>query len=188
MPDSGDITLLLQRMSSGDSAAEDELLPHVYTELRRIASRHLAKEHNANTLQATALVHEAYLRLSHDSAANFQNRAHFFAISSRIMRRILIENARHRGRVKRGAAAIHVPLDESVAVGEESDEIILAVHEALERLESLAPRQARIIEMRFFAGLDVAEIAEVMRISVRTVHREWTQARAWLYGELSPSN
>jgi RNA polymerase sigma-70 factor, ECF subfamily len=184
MAESGDITHLLHRISTGDSAAEEELLPVVYSELRRIAARHLSKESAANTLQATALVHEAYLRLNHDRVSNFENRAHFFAISSRVMRRILIENARYRGRLKRGASSVQVPLDESVVVSEASDEIVLAVHESLERLETLAPRQARIIEMRFFGGLEVAEIAQVLDLSIRTVHREWSQARAWLYGEL----
>lgn len=179
----GDITLLLQRVHAGDESAEHELLPHVYAELRRIASRHLNRESSANTLQATALVHEAYLRLC-QSPASYENRIHFFAICSRVMRRVLIENARHRDSLKRGAGSRHVSLDESIAVGEESDDIVLAVHAALERLENLAPRQAKIVEMRFFAGLQIEEIAEVLNLSARTIHREWTVARAWLYGEL----
>jgi RNA polymerase sigma factor (TIGR02999 family) len=184
MTEPGDITRLLQRIASGDASAEPELMPHVYSELRRIAQQHMRRESGTHTLQATALVHEAYLRLAQGSAANYQNRAHFFAISSRVMRRILIENARHRGRDKRGAGVAHVALDENVLIGPESDEIVLAVHEALDRLESLDPQQARIVEMRFFSGLEVAEIAEVLKLSVRSVHREWSTARAWLYGEL----
>lgn len=185
MSEPGEITGLLRRFAAGDSSAEHELLPQVYAELRRIAARHVGKESGASTLQATALVHEAYLRLSQNLAANFENRAHFFAIASRVMRRVLIENARNRGCLKRGAASIHISLDESVCVGEDSDEIVLAVHEALERLEILSSRQAKIVEMRFFAGLQIEEIAEVLQLSVRTIHRDWTFARAWLHGELS---
>ncbi len=184
MPDPGEITALLRRFASGDSAAENELLSHVYTELRRIASWHIRKESVSNTLQATALVHEAYLRLSQSPASNIENRAHFFAIASRVMRRVLIENARNRGCIKRGAAATHISLDESVKVGADSDQIVIAVHEALERLELLSSRQAKIVEMRFFAGLQIEEIAEVLQLSVRTIHRDWNFARAWLHGEL----
>lgn len=184
MSEPRDITRLLQRVSSGDASAESELMPHVYAELRRIAQQYMRRESGTHTLQATALVHEAYLRLSQGVIANYQNRAHFFAISSRVMRRVLIENARNRGREKRGGGAIHLPLDDSILVGPDSDEVVLAVHEALDRLEVLHPQQARIVEMRFFAGLDVAEISEVLKLSIRSVHREWSTARAWLYGEL----
>lgn len=184
MPESGDVTTLLRRVASGDAAAEHELLPFVYSELRRIAGNHIGRESLGNTLQATALVHEAYLRLNQNPASHYENRAHFFAIASRVMRRILIENARSRGAIKRGAKSIHVSLDESVSIDQQSDDVILAVHEALERLESLSVRQAKIVEMRFFAGLQIEEIASVLNLSIRTIHREWTIARAWLYGEL----
>jgi RNA polymerase sigma-70 factor, ECF subfamily len=184
MAEHGVVTALLKRIAQGDTAAEELLIPHIYDELRRIASRHLAKEHHASTLQPTALVHEAYLRLSRDALSSYENRNHFFAIASRVMRRILIDHARRRGSAKRGATIVHLPLEEGLQVAGDTDELVLAVHAALERLEALDARQARIIEMRFFAGLEVAEIADILKLSVRTVHREWTTARAWLYGEL----
>lgn len=183
----GDITRLLQRLSNGDISAEGELLPWVYAELRKIAGRHLAKEYSSASLQATALVHEAYLRLHQGASVNYANRSHFYAVASRVMRRILVENARQRGRIKNGAGAVHVPLDEALVVHESSDQFVLALHESLERLEKLDPRQAQIVEMRFFSGLEVGEIAEVLQLSRRSVHREWTAARAWLYGELRAS-
>ncbi|BDC48070.1 extracytoplasmic sigma factor ECF [Bryobacterales bacterium F-183] len=184
MSEQGDITRILQRVSEGDAAAQSELMTFVYAELRQIAARHLAREYMANTLQATALVHEAYLRLYQGAQIQYANRSHFFAVASRVMRRILVENARQRGRAKHGAGAVHLPLDEKICLDESSDALILALHDSLDRLEKLDERQARIVEMRYFAGLEVAEIATVLKTSRRTVHREWTLARAWLYGEL----
>jgi RNA polymerase sigma-70 factor, ECF subfamily len=180
-----DITQLLRRVSSGDAEAEHELLPLVYAELRRIAGLHVNRESSENTLQATALVHEAYIRLNRHPVNGYQDRTHFFALASRVMRRVLIENARQRSSGKRGGNAVTIALDESIPVSSDSLELVLAVNEALDRLEVLAPRQARIVEMRYFAGLSLEEIATILDLSLRTVHREWAVARAWLRGELS---
>lgn len=184
MSDPGEITRLLQRASQGDASAQGELMPFVYAELRKIAARHLAKEYAAHTLQATALVHEAYLRLRKGATIHFTNRSHFFAVASNAMRRILVENARRRGRARQGAGAVHIPLHDTIYLDESSDDFVLALHDALGRLAALDPRQAQIIEMRYFSGLEVQEIAEVLQLSRRTVHREWETARAWLYGDL----
>jgi RNA polymerase sigma factor (TIGR02999 family) len=182
-----DVTRLLAEWAAGDEAALDRLMPLVYQELRRIADRALGRERQGHTLQATALVHEAYLRLVRQHSAQFQNRAHFFAIASQVVRRILVDHARRRASVKRGAGAAPVTLDMDVTDDAPSVDA-LVLDEALERLASLDPQQARIVEMRFFGGLTVEETADVLRISPRTVKRDWSMARAWLRRELSGSS
>lgn len=182
------VTELLVRWSGGEREALDELLPLVYEECRHIAARQLARERPDQTLDPTALVHELYLRLVDQRSASWANRAHFFAIAARLMRRIIVDHARGRGALKRGGSAVFVTLDgiaeDTPAPRGAAD--VLAVDEALQRLAALDPEQVRIVEMRFFAGLTVEETAEVLGRSPRTVKREWRLARAWLYRELRP--
>jgi RNA polymerase sigma factor (TIGR02999 family) len=182
---SDDITGLLHAIAGGDRGAEDQLIPLVYGELRRIAAGQMRYEGRAHTLQATALVHEAYLRLAKPGAGGWQNRAHFFAVAARVMRRLLVDAARARNADKRGGGAIAVPdgLD-FIAVEAGDPEEMIAIDRALTRLAEMDARQARIVELRFFAGMTVEEIAELLGISSRTVKREWRMARAWLFGEL----
>ena len=162
----------------------EELLPIVYQELRRLAAAYLRREKPGQTLQPTALVHEAYLRLLKDRPDRWQNRAHFCAIAAHSMRQILIERARARGAAKRGGARPRVTLDEGLVAGEDRSIDLLALDEALERLAQLDPEQARLVELRFFGGLTVEETAEAMNISPATVKRHWTVAKAWLAREL----
>ena len=162
----------------------DSLLPLVYQELRRLAAGYLRREKPGQTLQPTALVHEAYLRLMKDRPDRWQNRAHFCAIAAHSMRQILIERARARGAIKRGGARPRVTLDEGLVAGSEQSIDLLALDEALERLAQLDPEQARLVELRFFGGLTVEETAEAMQISPATVKRHWTVAKAWLSREL----
>lgn len=180
-----DVTDLLLRVSQGDKQAEDELLPKVYRELHSIALAYLRHERSGHTLQATALVNEAYLKLTAQTESGWKSRSHFFAIAARVMRRILVDYARHRGAAKRGNGGPMVPLDEGALVSATQSALITDMDEALQRLEQLSPRQARVVELRFFTGLSEEEIAEALGISARTVKRDWTLARAWLYGELS---
>ena len=170
----------------GDDRPADALLPIVYDELRRRAAAYLRRERPGQTLQPTALVHEAYLRLLKDQPGRWQNRAHFCAIAAHAMRQILIERARARGALKRGGAQPRVTLDEGAIAGAEPPSIdLLALDDALTRLEALDPEQARLVELRFFGGLTVEETAEAMNISPATVKRHWTLARAWLARELA---
>ena len=164
------------------------LLPVVYEELRRLAAAYLRRERPGQTLQPTALVHEAYLRLIKDRPGRWQNRAHFCAIAAHSMRQILIERARARGALKRGGAQARVTLDEGLVAGESRGIDLVALDEALERLEQLDPEQARLVELRFFGGLTIEETAEAMAISPATVKRHWTVARAWLARELEESS
>ncbi len=180
-----EVTDLLERVAQGDKQAEADLMPRVYRELRKIALAHLRRERPDHTLQATALVHEAYLRLSAQREVHWKNRAHFFGIAAQAMRRILADYARHRGAEKRGGNEIRVPLDEEICISDEHCTLVTALDEALERLQRLNSRQARVVELRFFSGLSEEEIAEVTGVTVRTVRRDWRMARAWLYGELS---
>ena len=166
----------------------DALLPVVYEELRRLAVAYLRRERPGQTLQPTALVHEAYLRLLKDRPDRWQNRAHFCAIAAHSMRQILIERARARGAQKRGGAQPRVTLDEAIVAGAERSIDLLALDEALDRLEQLDPDQARLVELRFFGGLTVEETAEAMDISPATVKRHWAVARAWLARELESSS
>jgi len=179
-----DVTLLLNKLAAGDQAAAAELVPLVYEELRRLAARHLAHERPDHTLQATALVHEAYVKLAAQKDAKWQNRAQFFGVASQAMRRILVDYARGKQRIRRGGKQQKVPLDGVVLASPGRTEEVLAVHESLSRLEALDARQARIVELRYFGGLKVEEIAEVMGISAKTVMRELNVAKAWLYGDL----
>jgi RNA polymerase sigma factor (TIGR02999 family) len=179
-----DVTLLLNKLAAGDQKAAAELVPLVYEELRGLAARHLAHERPDHTLQATALVHEAYVKLAAQKAAKWQNRSQFFGVASQAMRRILVDYARGKQRIRRGGKQQKVPLDGVVLVSPGRTEEVLAVHESLLRLEALDSRQARIVELRYFGGLKVDEIAEVVGISAKTVMRELNVAKAWLYGDL----
>ena len=168
----------------GQDLKVEALLPVVYQELRRLAASYLRREKPGQTLQPTALVHEAYMRLMKDRPDRWQNRAHFCAIAAHSMRQILIERARARGAAKRGGARPRVTLDEGLVAGEDRSIDLLALDEALERLAQLDPEQARLVELRFFGGLTVEETAEAMNISPATVKRHWTVAKAWLTREL----
>ncbi len=179
-----DTTELLQRVTHGDKLAEAELMPRVYRELHRIATSYLRRERKDHTLQPTALVNEAYLRLISKPDLPWKDRSHFFGVAARAMRRILVDYARQRDTAKR--SGIKLPLEDGLAVSDEQCELVQEMDQALERLAQLHPRQAQVVELRFFAGLNEEECAEVMRISSRTVKRDWVMARAWLYGELSP--
>ena len=176
------ITLLLSEVRAGDADALNELLPLVYEELRRLAGRHLSRERPNHTLQPTALVHDAYVRLIGQSDIDWRDRAHFFGVSARLMREILIDYARSRNRKKRGGEfGTAIALDDAVSYSRPEPIDVAAVDEALAQLESLDPRQARIVELKFFGGLTVEEIAEVVGISPATVKREWSSAKLFLY-------
>jgi RNA polymerase sigma factor (TIGR02999 family) len=182
---SAEITRLLRAWGGGDQAALDELAPLVYGELRRMAHRYLRRENPGNTLQPTALVNEAYLRLVDVNNVSWEDRAHFFAVSAQMMRRILVDAARARLTGKRGGGAVHLNLNDSIdAIPDRSGELV-ALDEALNDLAQLDPRKARVVEMRFFGGLSVEETAQVLKISAPSVLRDWKLARAWLMRELS---
>ena len=180
-----EVTRLLAQWREGHQEALDALLPLVYEELRRIADRSLRRERGSHTLQPTALVHEAFLRLVDQREVRWQNRAHFFAIASQVIRRILVDYARRRSAAKRGAGIETVALKHEVAASPTQSVDTLALDEALTRLAQRDEQQARIVEMRFFGGLTNDEIGEVLGVSSRTVMRDWNMARAWLYDELS---
>jgi RNA polymerase sigma-70 factor, ECF subfamily len=182
---SSQISTLLAQLRNGDKQAEDALFSIVYDELRRIAARSMSGERGDHTLQTTALVHEAYLRLVRGENMRFQAREHFFAVAAQIMRRILVDHARAHRSAKRSGGFL-TSLDECAVAGTEKSEDILAVDEALHRLSELDSRQAKIVEMRFFGEMHEEEIASVLGISSRTVRRDWIMAKAWLYGELAP--
>jgi RNA polymerase sigma factor (TIGR02999 family) len=178
------VTELLIDWGHGDKGALDRLMPLVYEELRAIARRHLRREEPDHTLQSTALVHEAYLRLVDQNRVDWQNRAHFFAVASQLIRRILVDHARRRQAGKRGGARETLALDESVAVPRDKQIDLVALDDALNDLSRLDPQQARIVELRFFGGLSIAESAKVLDVSTATVQRHWVTARAWLFREL----
>lgn len=180
-----EITRLLLDWGNGNKAALDELMPFVYQELRRLARHYMRGQPAGHTLQTTALVNEAYLKLIDSSQVNWQNRAHFFAISAQLMRRILVDFARSRNSLKRGGEQIQVTLDEKIEAPFEKETDLVALDDALKMLEELNPRQAQIVELRYFGGLSEEETAEALKISARTVRRDWSVARAWLYRELS---
>ena len=183
------ITQILSEIKSGNEKALDELLPLVYDELRRLANSYLKNERSNHTLQPTALVHEAYLRLLGQKEIAWQNRAHFFGVSARLMREILIEYARMKNRLKRGGEfKTQIALDDAVSFSGAKDFDVVSVDEALTKLEKLDPRQARIVEMKFFAGMTIEEIAEVLTISPATVKREWATAKLLLYKILHSQN
>ncbi len=179
-----EVTQLLQAWCGGDQKALEELMPLVYGELRRLAHRYMLRERVGHTLQTTALVNEAYLRLIDTSKVQWQNRAHFFAISAGLMRRILVDFARTRGSRKRGGDVYKVELDESCVASPGRDSDLVALDSALTRLAAMDPRQARVVELRFFGGLGVKETAEVLEVSPRTVKREWAVAKLWLLREM----
>ena len=179
------ITQLLVAWSDGDQAALEELMPVVYAELHRLARRYMRRENPGHTLQTSALVNEAYLRLVDVKSLRWQNRAHFFAVSARIMRRILVDLARERQGLKRGGRAQRITLDEGMALSPRKDVDLLALDEALQRLAALSARQSQVVELRYFGGLNEEEVAEALKVSPRTVRQDWSLARIWLYRELS---
>ena len=182
-----DVTQLLASWSRGEQAALEQLMPLVYGELRRLASSYLRRERPNHTLQSTALVHEAFLRLVNQRDVQWSNRAHFFAIAAQMIRRILVDYARSQHTEKRGSGAVKLALDEAMAVPLESglDVDLLALNGALDELSRLDARQSRVVELRFFAGLSIEETAEVMKLSRATIKREWNTARAWLFREMT---
>jgi len=180
-----DVTQLLVSWNLGNQAALEELMPLVYGELHRLASAYLRRERPDHTLQSTALVHEAFLKLVNQREVEWRNRAHFYGIAAQMIRRILVDYARSHYAEKRGSGAIKLALDEALAVPQNTDLDLLGLNDALERLAEMDERQNRIVELRFFAGLSIEETAEVMQVSPATVKREWNSARAWLFRELS---
>ena len=183
-PRSREITRLLQAWSAGDQAALEKLTPLVYQELHRAARHYMAGERSGHTLQATALINEVYLRLIDVKRMDWQNRAHFFAVCAQLMRRILTDFARSRRYQKRGGGAAHMPLDEALVVGSEADSELVELDEALKKLALLDERKSRVVELRFFGGLEVKETAEVLCVSPETVMRDWRLAKVWLIREL----
>jgi RNA polymerase sigma-70 factor (ECF subfamily) len=179
------VTKLLLAWSEGQDTALHKLIPLVHQELRRLARRYMFGERPGHTLQTTALVNEAYLRLVNSRQVNWQNRAHFFAISAQLMRRILVDSARARRYQKRGGAIPKVTLDEAVIGAQEKSQDLIALDDALKALSAIDPRKARVVELRFFGGLEVKETAEVLKVSPDTVLRDWRLAKAWLKREMS---
>ena len=183
---SHEVTLVLDALRRGDPTAADQLLPLVYEELRRIAARRMAQERAGHTLQPTALVHEAWLRVvDEDGNATFENRGHFFGAAAEAMRRILIDRARSRAAAKRGGGQERVDINDVVISAPMPDEELLSVHEVLDDLAAIEPEKARLVKLRYFAGLSIAEVAEVLEISEPTAKRWWAAARAWLYREIT---
>ncbi|MDQ6808761.1 MAG: sigma-70 family RNA polymerase sigma factor [Verrucomicrobiota bacterium] len=180
-PKASDVTEILRTWTSGDEQAPERLMPFVYEELRRIARRHLSAERSDHTLQPTALVHEAYLRLVDQSRADWKNRAQFFGLAAQLMRRILIDHARAHHAAKRGGAAEHLSLDDLDISPKARASELLALDAALEDFAAIDSRKSRVVELRFFGGLSVEETAEVMSLNPATVRRDWTVAKAWLH-------
>jgi RNA polymerase sigma factor (TIGR02999 family) len=184
-PPFSDVTQLLNRLSSGDQNALSELIPVVYDELHRLAAFHLQRERPEHTLQTTALVHEAYVRLVDQKEVQWKNRGHFFAVATQAMRRVLVDYARRHQALKRGSSLPKISLDEAIAISNEDMHHVLLLDELLTRLSTIDPAESRIVELRFFGGLTVEETAEAMGISPATVKREWSVARAWLLREIN---
>ncbi len=184
-PSEADVTQLLLQVTDGDDAAVNRLLPLVYNELRRLAASYLQRERAGHTLQATALVHEAWLRLVDQSRVEWQNRAHFFGVAAQMMRRILVDHARAHVAGKRGGGVAHVSLDNSLEISSERHAELIAIDEALKALAAFDPMKSKIVELRFFGGLSVEEVAAVLNSSTATVNRHWRMARAWLYTHIS---
>ena len=176
-----EITQLLLAWGKGDQTALDELIPLVYAELRKLAKNYMRRQRPGHTLQTTALVNEAYLRLIDSSRVNWQNRTHFFAISAQLMRRVLVDFARAKNSLKRGGERIQVTLDERIEAASEDVTDLVALDEALQKLAEMNERQAKIVELRYFGGLSEEEIGETLQISTRTVRRDWNIAKAWLF-------
>ncbi|MEO8131665.1 MAG: sigma-70 family RNA polymerase sigma factor [Bryobacteraceae bacterium] len=180
-----DVTRLLVNWTNGDKKALEALLPLVYGELHRLAKRYLRRERSDHTLQSTALVHEAYLRVVDQKGVQWQNRAHFFAVAAQMIRRILVDHARTHNAEKRGGGACKLELNEAIGVPQRRDLNLVALDDAINTLAEMDPQQGRIVELRFFGGLSIEETAEVLSISPATVKRDWAVAKAWLYRDLS---
>jgi RNA polymerase sigma factor (TIGR02999 family) len=187
LADPHEVTQILQEWNDGSTEAPARLMSLVYAELRRLALSYLRREREAHTLQPTALVHEAYLRLVDQTQVTWENRAHFFGIAAQLMRRVLVDHARAHLAEKRGGSGIKLQLDEARFMPEEKGDDLLALDEALERLSQTDPRMSRVVELRFFGGLSEPEAADVLGVSERTVRRDWRMAKLWLYRELSQS-
>jgi RNA polymerase sigma factor (TIGR02999 family) len=179
-----DVTALLSELTQGNQEAAEKLIPVVYDELKRLARAYMRRERPDHTLQTTALVHEAYLKLVRQQAVNWQGRSHFFGIAAQLMRRILIDHARGHLRKKRGGENVVLPLDEALVFSPEHSEELVRLNDALERLSKLDPRQGKIVELRFFGGLSVEETSEFLGVSAKTVKRDWAVAKVWLHSEL----
>ena len=184
-PPRQEVTQLLGEWSGGDERALEKLVPLMQPELHRLAHHYMSRERAGHTLQTTAILNEAYLRLVGDTQPSWQNRAHFLAAAAQLMRRIMVDHARKRYSLKRGGAAVRVTLDEAAWVTESRSEELLALDEVLEQLTAQDPRKSQIVELRYFGGLTVEETAEFLKLSPRTVEREWTMAKAWLYRALT---
>lgn len=184
-PSPPEVTQLLINWSNGDQKALEKLMPLVYAELRRLARRYMRREHAGHTLQTTALVNEAYLRLIEQQSVRWQNRAHFFGIAAQLMRRILVDHARRYHCAKRGGGALQVSLDEAAVVSDERGAELLALDDALKSLEAIDARKGRVVELRFFGGLSIEETAGVLGVTPMTVVRDWKMAKAWLRREIS---
>ncbi|HET6891885.1 MAG TPA: sigma-70 family RNA polymerase sigma factor [Pyrinomonadaceae bacterium] len=182
-----EVTRLLLDWSNGDKTALDKLMPLIYDELRRLAHRYMSRERAGHTMQTTALVNEAYVRLVNRKNVQWQDRAHFFAIAAELMRTILVDHARSHATAKRGGGARKFSLDEALVVSQERAAEVVSLDEALKALALIDPKQSRIVELRFFGGLTIEETAEVLDLSAATIKREWNTAKAWLYHELSKS-
>lgn len=180
----GELTQILSQIEQGDPQAGEQLLPLVYDELRKLAAARMAQESGTQTLQPTALVHEAWLRLSGPNQPEWRGRAHFFGAAAEAMRRILIERARKKARIRHGGALERVDLEHVTLAAEDSDASVLAVHEAIEKLAAESPQKAEIVKLRYFVGLEHAEIAHALGVAEPTVRRHWAYARAWLFAEL----
>ena len=185
-PHTPEITEILRNWADGENGSLDELMPLVYDELHRQAKRHLRRENKGHTLQTSALIHEAYIKLVGQRSTNWQNRSHFFAIASQMMRRILVDHARTKHREKRGGDGVKLALDEAMAVAESDSSVdLIALDDALTRLEKLDKQQSRVVELRYFSGLSLDDVADLLKISPSTAARDWAMAKAWLHRELT---
>ena len=183
-----DVTQLLTAIEAGDPNASEQLLPLVYEELRKLAAARMAQEKAGQTLQATALVHEAWLRLVKDKDRDWHDRSYFFAAAAEAMRRIMVERARRKGRIRHGGECERIDLEHFTIAAEDSSEAVLAVHDALEKLALESPEKAELVKLRYFIGLSAAEIAAALGVSIPTVERHWAYARSWLYAEIKSRN
>jgi RNA polymerase sigma factor (TIGR02999 family) len=187
MSDAHSVTQLLEQWNNGDRAALDKLMPLIYEELRKMARRYMSQQNAGHTLQTTALIHEAYLRMVKQKEKHFQNRAHFFGVAAQAMRHILVDYARTRRTAKRGGGIRPISLEEAALVTPERASELVAFDEALKELEELSQRQSRVVELRYFGGLSVEETATVLKVSPETVMRDWTMAKTWLHRALQPA-
>jgi RNA polymerase sigma factor (TIGR02999 family) len=188
VPASSNVTQLLVDWRNGNNDALNQLMPLIYDELRGLAKRYMSRERNSHTLQTTALVNEAFLRLINQQNVDWQNRVHFFAIAAQVMRHLLVDHARSKQYAKRGGGAQQITLDEGLAVSDDNAVELLALNQALERLEAIDDRKSKIVELRYFGGLSTEETAEVLGVSEITIKREWAKAKAWLFRELSQTD